>query len=105
MTNDLNRPGLRVLLVLGALALGSACGPDGPYCGLPADITNRLTVYCPSDAEDPVCDFPGMEAHYEDTASGLRLVGGELATCDTDDNAACPPGTVGEPRCLPDPEL
>ncbi len=87
-----------------ALAL-SACGPAEPYCGLPLDITMRQTVYCPDSNEDPVCDLPGDEARYEDTASGLRLTGGMPAVCDADDAVTCPGGTVGPPRCIRDPEL
>lgn len=83
----------------------AACGSGEPYCGLPADITDRLTVYCDSPRQDPVCNYPGQEPRYEDTAAGLRLVGGEIAGCNTDDEVECPLGTEGPPVCITDPEL
>ncbi|MGE0791365.1 MAG: hypothetical protein AB7S26_37165 [Sandaracinaceae bacterium] len=103
---------MRSLRTLGWIARASALactmlGCTGPeaYCGLPQDITMRLTAYCSDIDSDPVCDYEGQEAHYEDTPSGLRLVGGAPATCDMDDAIVCPGGTVGEPRCIRDPEL
>jgi len=93
----------RALLVLVALA---AFGCDnGPYCGQPADVTGRLIPYCDDPRQEPVCDEPGMEAHYEDTAMGVRLVGGRRAICDIEDEIVCPMGTVGEAYCITDPEL
>ena len=96
---------LALAAVLAACLSLLGCGDGSPYCGLPADITDRLAVYCDDPRSDPVCDYPGETAGFEDTASGLRLVGGEFAACNFDDEVECPPGTVGEPYCIVDPEL
>lgn len=92
---------LSFLLVL----LVAGCADAGPYCGLPEDATGRLVPYCGNARAEPVCDFPGEEAHYEMGATGLVLVGGARASCDSNDEIACPMGTVGEAFCLTDPEL
>lgn len=91
----------RLALVL----LASGCAASGPYCGLPADATGRLIPYCGNPRQEPVCNLPGMEAHYEMGSSGLVLVGAERAACDADDEIVCPAGTVGEAFCITDPEL
>ncbi|MCB9592545.1 MAG: hypothetical protein H6719_07425 [Sandaracinaceae bacterium] len=95
---------MRRLWWLGALAL-VGCGSADPYCGLPADATGRLIAYCGSPREEPVCNEPGQEAHYEMGATGLVLVGGQRASCGIDDEIVCPVGTVGEAFCITDPEL
>ena len=48
-----------------ALTLAIGCADGGPYCGLPADATGRLVAYCGNPRQEPVCDMPGMEAHFE----------------------------------------
>ncbi len=62
-------------------------------------------MYCENPREEAVCDEPGMEARFESGAMGLRLVGGQRALCDANDVVVCPPGTVGVPYCILDPEL
>ena len=96
----------RLLFCFALLLLAlPACGSDEPFCGAPVDITGRLTVYCNNPRQDPVCNYPGEEPRYEDTAAGLRLVGGELAGCATDESVECPVGTEGPAVCITDPEL
>ncbi|HHH28555.1 MAG TPA: hypothetical protein ENK57_09440 [Polyangiaceae bacterium] len=87
-----------------ALAASAGCAPP-PYCGLPADATGRLVAYCDSPRDQPVCDEPDAEAHFEEGARGIQLVGGRVASCSSDDELVCPPGTVGEPYCITDPQL
>lgn len=88
------------------LALGAAgCGSNDPYCGEFVDITGRAAVYCPGVRDDPVCDLEGQRAHFEETSSGLRLVGGARPTCNAQFEVVCPDGTVGEAYCITDPEL
>ncbi|MCA9604585.1 MAG: hypothetical protein KC619_03260 [Myxococcales bacterium] len=93
----------RRLFLFALLATG--CMDAGPYCGLPADATGRLVPYCGNARAEPVCSYPGQEAHYEMGAAGLLLVGGERASCGADDEITCPMGTEGEAFCLTDPEL
>lgn len=91
-----------------SLALSSlthGCAQENPYCALPADATSRLTPYCRGIHDVALCDLPGEVAHFEETGVGLRLVGGVHATCDAADEIVCPPGSVGEPYCVRDPEL
>lgn len=95
---------MRRLLPL-AFLLSLGCADGAPFCGLPLDATGRLVPYCDNPRDEPVCDLPGMEAHYEMGAMGLLLVGGARASCNMDDEIACPLGTVGEAFCLRDPEL
>ena len=47
----------------------------------------------------------GVQARFEEGEMGIRLVGGERAGCNTEFEVVCPLGTVGEPRCITDPEL
>ena len=93
----------RLCLVAILCALG--CGSGEPYCGLPEDATGRLIAYCGSPREEPVCNEPGQEAHFEMGGSGLVLVGGQRASCSSDDEVVCPTGTIGEAFCITDPEL
>lgn len=93
----------RRLLLIALLVPG--CADGAPYCGLPEDATGRLVAYCGNPRQEPVCDYPGMDAHYEDGASGLVLIGGARASCDAEDEIACPTGTEGPAYCLTDPEL
>ena len=95
---------MRRLLVLSFL-LATGCADGSPYCALPEDATGRLVAYCGNPRQEPVCDRPGMEAHYEESGTGLHLVGGERAGCSIEDAITCPLGTVGEPYCITDPEL
>jgi len=95
---------MRWLILLGAL-MCIGCGTGNPSCGLPADATGRLIVYCDDPRQEGVCDEMGMEAHYESGAMGVQLVGGQRASCDADDQIVCPMGTVGDPYCITDPEL
>ena len=88
-----------------ALTLAVGCADGGPYCGLPADATGRLVAYCGNPRQEPVCDMPGMEAHFEEGPAGIILVGAERAGCSSDDVITCPAGTTGEAYCITDPEL
>lgn len=99
---------MRKLISVGALALllgGLGCGSNDPYCGEFDDSTGRAIAYCPNPRQDPVCDEPGDEAHFEEGTAGWMLVGGAYARCDEDREVACPTDTVGEPYCITDPEL
>jgi hypothetical protein len=93
----------RVLLGVFVFALG--CGSGAPYCSEFLDATGRPIVYCPDGRQDPVCDYPGETAHFEEGEMGITLVGGERAGCNTEFEVVCPLGTVGEPYCITDPEL
>jgi hypothetical protein len=89
-----------------SLALfAAACGSDAPYCSEFIDISGRPTVYCPNARQDPVCDLEGDHARFVEGPMGLELVGAERATCNVEEVVICPPGTVGEPYCITDPEL
>jgi hypothetical protein len=91
----------RVLFVL----VLAGCGGSDPYCSEFVDITGRPAAFCPDSRQDPVCDYAGQRAHFEERDMALELVGGERATCTVELEVVCPMGTVGEPYCITDPEL
>jgi hypothetical protein len=88
-----------------ALAIGLVGCSDAPYCSEFVDMTGRSVAFCPSPRADPVCDRPGEEAHFEMSAGGFMLVGGDYARCSVEEVVTCPMGTVGVPYCVTDPEL
>ncbi len=94
----------RFLLSL-PLFLFFACGGNEPYCSEFVDATGLAAAYCPGPRDEPVCDYPGERAHFEEGPMGISLVGGARASCNREDEVVCPTGTVGDPYCITDPEL
>lgn len=91
-------------IALGVGFVLAACS-DAPFCGAINDATGRPVVFCPGPRDEPVCDFEDDRARFELGRNGYALVGGARASCSTERRVVCPPGTVGEPYCLLDPEL
>jgi hypothetical protein len=82
-----------------------ACTSNEPYCSDFIDATGRAAVYCPGPRDEPVCDYPGQMAHFEEGSLGIVLVGGERPSCNADDEVVCPDTTTGDAYCIRDPEL
>jgi hypothetical protein len=65
-------------------------------------MSGRGIALCHDPMQTPVCDAPGMTAHYEMATMGYLLVGGETASCDSSNQVVCTDRTV-TPHCVVNP--
>ena len=94
---------MRRLLLLSLVVLGACASPPAYQCSTPTDLGGRGIPLCQRGTDNPVCDDPGMTAHYEATPmGGYTLVGGTTADCDTSNQVVCPDRTE-TPRCIAQP--
>ncbi len=94
---------MRRFLLVSVTVLGACASPPNYSCSSPTDLGDRGIALCSHGTDNPVCDSPGMTAHYEENPmGGYSLVGGTTADCDVNNQVVCPDRTE-TPRCIAQP--
>lgn len=86
-----------------SLAIVGCAAPPPLSCSQPVDMAGRRIALCTDPASTPVCDDPGVTAHYEEQAAGVHaLVDGTIARCDSSGQVVCADPSES-PYCLARP--
>lgn len=84
--------------------MACACASPPAYqCSSPTDSSGYGIALCHDPMQTPVCDDPGVTAHYQmNTMGGYTLEDGAPADCDTSDQVVCP-DRMAAPHCITQP--